>query len=124
MKSVLIIEDYDSIKGVYAEAFKWAGYAVETADSGDEGLKKAAQHEFDVVILDMLMLELSGLDFLREFDATKHPNTLIVVTSNLNSPSIIEKATALGARKYLIKSDHTPKEIVEIVETLKRSSEH
>jgi len=116
MKSVLIIEDYDNIKNLYVDAFVRAGYEVETAGSGNAGLTKTAQREYDVIILDMLMLELSGLDFLKAFDAPKHPKTMIVVTSNLNSENIIEKATALGATKYLIKADYTPQEIVAVVE--------
>jgi DNA-binding response OmpR family regulator len=118
MKTVLIVEDYESIKNLYTEAFLLAGYTVDTADSGDAGLKKTQEREFDIIILDMLMLELSGLDFLKAFVPAKHPNTLIVVVSNLNSPNIIEKVRAEGVTNYLIKSDHTPKELVDAVQAL------
>lgn len=121
MKSVLIVEDYENIKNLYTDAFIRAGYDVETAESGSAGFAKTQQREFDVVILDMLMLGLSGLEFMEAFEPLKHPKTKVVVVSNLDSPDIIQKAQALGAVKYLIKSSYTPKELVEVIETLPAS---
>src|SRR5690349_19071552 len=100
--SVLIVEDYVSIKNLYSDAFLRAGYDVDTAASGAEGLKKTEGREFNIIVLDMLMLQLSGTDFLQDFEPAKHPNTLVVVVSNLDSPVVIEKAKALGAAHYLI----------------------
>jgi DNA-binding NtrC family response regulator len=118
MTSVLIVEDYQSIQDIYAHAFRQAGFEVETARSGAEGLKKVGQREYEVIVLDMLMLELSGNDFLEGFEATKHPDTKVVVTSNLDSPKVIEKAKSLGAADYLIKSQYTPKQLVDHVQAL------
>lgn len=118
MSSVLIVEDYESIKNLYTDAFLRAGYAVETAKSGAEGLEKTKHTEFDIIVLDILMLELSGTDFLKEFKAEKHPKTKIVVVSNLDSPNVIEHVKELGAVDYLIKSDYTPDQLVKEVERL------
>ena len=74
--------------------------------------------EFDVIVLDILMLELSGTDFLKEFDTKKHPKTKVVVVSNLDSPNVIERAKELGAIDYLIKSQYTPDQLVESVKSL------
>lgn len=113
MNSVLIIEDYQSIQTLYANAFAEAGFTVETAHSGAEGLEKVRGHEYTVIILDMLMLELSGTDFLKGFKAATHPTTKVIVVSNLDSPKVVEKAKELGAVEYLIKSQYTPKQLVE-----------
>lgn len=118
MKSVLIIEDYESIKSLYTDAFLRAGYEVETAESGSDGLKKTQHRAFDIIILDMLMIELSGMDFLKSFEATKHPQTTVIVVSNLDSSNIVQKAQDLGAVKYLIKSQYTPKQLVEAVQAI------
>lgn len=124
MNSVLIVEDYESIKDQYAVAFQRAGFEVDTAHSGAEGLekvetlKKLKDREYTVVVLDILMLELSGTDFLRVFEPAKHPNTKVVVVSNLDSPNVIEKAKSLGAVDYLIKSQFTPKQLVEHIQAL------
>lgn len=118
MSSVLIVEDYQSIQDLYANAFGQAGFEVETAHSGAEGLEKVKRQDYDIIILDMLMLELSGTDFLKGFEAAKHPNTKVIVVSNLDSPKVIEKAKALGAVDYLIKSQYTPKQLVDTVRAM------
>lgn len=117
MSNILIIEDYESIKGLYADAFRRAGFKVETATSGYEGLQKVKTHEFDGIVLDVLMLNMGGIDFLEDFAAAKHPNTKVIIVSNLDSPNIMEKAKALGAADYLIKSQYTPAQIVKKVES-------
>lgn len=124
MNSVLVVEDYQSINDQYAVAFQHAGFEVDTAHSGAEGLEKVEAfqklkgREYTVIVLDILMLELSGTDFLRVFEPAKHPNTKVVVVSNLDSPNVIEKAKSLGAVDYLIKAQYTPKQLVEHVQTL------
>src|SRR5487761_1115602 len=118
MKSVLIVEDYESIKNLYAYAFMRAGFDVETADSGAVGLTKTQNREFDIIILDMLMLNFSGTDFLKSFETAKHSNTTVVVVSNLDSANVVQKAQALGAVKYLIKSQYTPDELVKAVQEI------
>lgn len=118
MKSVLIVEDYESIKSQYTEAFEQAGFEVETAQSGSDGLEKTQHRDYDVIILDILMLQLSGIEFLEGFEAAKHPQTTVVVVSNLDSPTIVQKATDLGASKYLLKSQYTPKQLVAAVQEL------
>lgn len=118
MKKVLIVEDYESIQNLYVDAFIRAKFEVETAHSGDEALQKTKHQEFDIILLDILMLGLSGIDFLKDFDTGRHPGTTVIVVSNLDSPGIIQKAQDLGAKKYLIKSNYTPKELVEAVQKL------
>ena len=115
MSSVLIVEDYENIKNLYGEAFSLAGFSVVTAKSGHEGLEKTKNQEFDIIILDVLMLELSGTDFLKGFEPAKHPKTQVIIVSNLDSPGVIAKTKALGAVDYLIKSQYTPNELVKYV---------
>ncbi len=122
MQSILIVEDYESIKNIYTKAFTEAGFAVDTAHSGMEGLEKTTKKEYDVILLDILMLELSGIDFLKAFEAKKHPKTIIIVTTNLDSPGVVKKAEDLGAIKYIIKSQYTPNQLIEAVKSLMPSS--
>lgn len=120
MKHVLIVEDNTDIRGLYEDAFRRAGYEVETAYSGAEGLQKAGQQEFEIIVLDILMLELSGIDFLKGFEPVKHPTTTVVIVSNLDSQNIVQKARDLGVVNYLIKSKYTPKQLVEAIEAIVR----
>ena len=118
MPKILLVEDYESIRNVYAFAFTQAGFSVDTAGSGAEALQKVAKVEYDLICLDMVMLEFSGMEFLEIFRA-KFPNshTKVIVTSNIDSPSIMRKAAALGVSKYLIKAHFTPKQLVEMIST-------
>jgi DNA-binding response OmpR family regulator len=112
--TVLIIEDDELLREVYATKLEMEGFVVDTAIDGAEGLKKANASEPDVILLDMLMPQMNGLEFLRAYRlAAKHPNVTALVISNKSSTKEINEAKAMGARDYLIKSQHTPAEIVE-----------
>lgn len=124
MIKILIVEDYESIKDLYQKAFKEAGFEVETAGSGAEAARIVGEEEFDLIVLDMLMLEMSGLDFLRQFAVAKAATkTKVLVVSNLDSPNIMKQAIELGADRYLLKSHYTPQQIVdEAVDVLKTAT--
>ena len=105
-----------SIKDVYASVFNIEGYDVDTAEDGAEALQKTKKKEYDLILLDILMLDVNGIEFLEKFQRNKkHPNTKILVVSNLASkdnPHFKDKALELGASDYLVKSQYSPKEIV------------
>ena len=115
--NILIIEDDAVLRDAYATALTLDGYHIRTAGDGQEGLKLAEQAEPDLILLDMLMPTLNGLEFLRRFDGpVKHPRTKIIVFSNMSVPSDVKDAISLGAAKYLTKSSFTPKEIESIIQ--------
>ena len=111
--TVLIIEDDELLREVYATKLQMEGFAVDTARDGMEGLQKATDVEPDVILLDMLMPQMNGLEFLRAYRLTsQHPNVTALVISNKSSTKEINEAKTMGAKDYLIKSHHTPAEIV------------
>jgi two-component system sensor histidine kinase/response regulator len=113
MTKVLIIEDDELLREVYSTKLKMEGFNVETAVNGQEGLDKARTLEPDVILVDMLMPKMTGLEFLQAYrpHALKRRVTTIVI-SNKSSPKDINQAKTMGARDYLIKSQLTPHEIV------------
>jgi CheY-like chemotaxis protein len=112
MAKILLVEDYESIRNVYAFALAEDGFDVESAGSGAEALQKVAASVFDLICLDMVMLQYSGLEFLEAFHKQQPKSqTKVIVLSNIDSPKIVERAKALGVTKYLIKSHYTPKEL-------------
>jgi CheY-like chemotaxis protein len=114
--SVLIVEDDAVLRSAYETVLKIEGYRTQIAADGLEALKLAQDQEFDVILLDMLMPNLGGLEFLQSFEAkTKHPATKIIVFSNMSVPSDVKDAMQLGATKYLTKSSFTPKEMESII---------
>jgi CheY-like chemotaxis protein len=113
---VLIAEDDAVLRNAYETVLKIEGYYVKTASDGAEALELAQAEEFNIILLDMLMPNLGGLEFLQSFEAkTKHPKTKIMVFSNMSVPSDVKDAMQLGATKYLTKSSFTPKEMTQIV---------
>jgi CheY-like chemotaxis protein len=113
MKSVLVVEDDDTLREVYATKLDIEGFRVDTAADGAEGLSKALDQPPDIVLLDMIMPRLTGLQFLEHFGLDRHPRVKALVISNHSAPAAIERAKALGAADYLIKSNYTPAQIVE-----------
>jgi two-component system, OmpR family, response regulator ResD len=116
--AVLIIEDYESIKQMYVDALTRAGFKVEVASDGEEALEKAAHQEFDVILLDMLMPNAGGLEFLKAFDPKKHADTKIIVLSNFESPELSRQVMDLGVVKYLTKVNYTPQQVIAQIEAL------
>lgn len=118
-EKVLIIEDDATLRTAYVTVLKAEGYDTKTADDGVEGLRLARQEVPDVILLDMLMPTLGGLEFLREYDLLRnYPGTKVIVFSNMSVPSDVKDAIALGATKYLTKSSFTPKEMVTMIQEL------
>ncbi len=78
---------------------------------------------YDVVLLDLIMPELDGVTVLRKLkDAPAvKPNRHIIVLTNLDFQPTLEEAMDLGAESYLIKSAHTPDEVVQQVTTTAKS---
>ena len=115
MSHILLLEDYESLRKIYNETLKAEGYTVKLASSGKEGLKLAQTDEFDLILLDLLMPDMGGIDFLEAYDLKKHPGTKVIVLSNVYSPELLNQALVLGASQYLLKSDVTPKSLLEVV---------
>src|SRR5689334_9445366 len=115
MARVLVIEDYENLRLIYKTALTEAGYTVDLSSDGLEALDLVKKHEPDLILLDLLLPHMGGLEFLRAFDMAKHPQTAVVVFSNLYSPNLLEEAQKLGVKYYLTKSNFTPDEMITFV---------
>lgn len=116
MALILIVEDQPSLQKIYSIATNEAGHKFLTAKDGTEALKQATAHTPDLILLDLLMPDVNGVEFLKQYDLAKHPNTKVIVFSNMDSPLLRHQLSELGANMYLIKSDYTPKQLMSIVE--------
>ena len=95
-------------------------YLVTQYPNGKKGLEATKKETFDLILLDLVMPGMDGLEFLRLFNPKKHPETKVIVFTNLLSMASMKKAESLGVTKYISKSDFSPKETVELVQkTLK-----
>ena len=118
-KRILIVEDEQLLNEAYQTILTREGYDVDSAFDGKEALEKVKDADPDLILLDLRMPRVDGLDFLREYKpSTEHPNVKIIVFSNLDEQSEIESAFELGAQKYIMKAWATPKELVRIAGTV------
>jgi len=114
MAKVLVVDDEDSVREIYKREFTNSGLDVVTAADGEEGLLKAGEEIPDLILLDIMLPKMSGIDVLKalkENPLTKSIPTLLL--TNLGEESIIKEGFELGADGYLLKVSYTPAQVVE-----------
>lgn len=115
---IFIVEDDPLMMRMYERVFKLSGYDVELASNGEEALAKFKTMKPlpTLLLLDIMMPKMSGFDVLRQLKANKDWKSVpVVILSNLAGKEDAEKALNLGAVLYLVKSQYSPKEVVEKV---------
>lgn len=114
MRKILIVEDDFYISDIYYRAFTAGGYAVESAADGEIGLQKAKSSAFDIILLDIMLPKINGIDVLRELrtPGTLTEETPIFMTTNLGQDNIIKEAFKIGADGYFIKAQLHPENLV------------
>lgn len=122
MALILIVEDYPSLQKIYSLAAQEAGHEFLLAKDGAEALKLATERTPDLILLDLLMPEVNGLEFLNKFDLKKHPQTKVIVFTNMDNPMLRAQLAAQGITLYLTKSEYTPKELMGIVDNTLRKT--
>ncbi|PYJ04293.1 MAG: Fis family transcriptional regulator [Verrucomicrobia bacterium] len=117
MKSrILLIEDDASIVGGLKKELQAEGYEVAVAERGDKGLAQAKAQPFDVVITDLKIPGLSGLELVEQLHASKPKLPIILMTAFGTTETAIE-ATKLGAYDYLLK----PFAMAELLDLIAKS---
>lgn len=118
-KSVLIVEDEAGLRELYEEELRAAGWLVFAVGNGEEGLALAQNRLPQVVILDVMLPGMSGLDMLaamRQTAALKE--TPVVVLSALEDIDDRARGLALGAKKYFGKNEASPETIIKALDEL------
>jgi CheY-like chemotaxis protein len=116
MKKILIVEDDQLVATAYKKRFREAGYEVEWAPDGLEGIKMVSALKPDVVLLDLLMPRLDGIEVLKYIRS--HPdlkNLPVVVFSNSYMTNLVENAWRSGADQCLMKASTTPAQLFDAV---------
>jgi|SRR3989344_208946 len=118
-KKILLVEDEALIRELYARQLTKAGFSIKPAATGEEAVTILKSENFDVILLDIMLPGINGLQVLREYKVA-HPNspTIVVLLTNLGQDSIIKEGFDLGAQAYLIKTSYTPDQIVAEVQSI------
>lgn len=102
MKKLLIVDDESGIVEEVKAYFEEEGYQVFTADTGKEGLDALEKHRPDLLLLDMKLPDMSGIQILKICKETL-PNTKVIVNTGYVDQNIIDEAERLGRDSFLQK---------------------
>ncbi len=112
---IAIIEDDLTLAQMYRTKFQSEGYQVDVAGDGSSGLILVDKFKPDVIMLDIMMPNMSGIEFLQNL---KKPRPKVLVLTNLDTKDLVESTRAMGADDYLVKASSTPTQVVERVEKI------
>lgn len=119
MSKILIVEDDPMISEIYQKKFTEAGFEVALAASGKQVMGMVEQQKFDVILLDLIMPQMSGLDIIKTLRGGNYDQDIkIIVSSNLNNGEDREKALQSGANGFISKSEYNPSDLVKEVQGL------
>jgi len=123
MPNILIVEDDKELNAAYKLILEHAGYTVESAYNGKAALKELEDFEPDLILLDLLMPIMGGLEFLQHYSLKeKHPNVKVLIFTNMeNSPEATE-AFKLGAHRTIIKSWTAPQNLARVIKDALKES--
>lgn len=120
-KRILCIEDERFISELYARALEKVGYEVVIVADGEEGLHEAVNGKYDIILLDIMLPTMNGVDLLYKMkDKYVQPpiESKIIITTNLDQKEEVRKEVEKMADGYVIKAEITPKELVAYVQQL------
>jgi len=115
-KKILLIEDEELIITLLQKKLEKEGYKVLVARDGVEGMEQMKEVVPDLVLLDIVMPRMGGLEVIEEMRKDKELRVVpIIVISNSGQPVELDRAKNLGARDWLIKTEFDPKEVLDKV---------
>lgn len=115
-QTILVVEDEPGLNKAYQIILTTAGYEVLSALNGEEALRLASDPEPALILLDLRMPIMDGIDFLRRYKLKEdHPDVRVIVFSNYDMQKEIDEAYGLGADRYILKALASPKELTRLV---------
>jgi formate/nitrite transporter len=111
---ILIIDDEEIVGESLRKTFAGEGYEIDTARSGQEGLQKAKRESFDLIMVDLKMPDISGLDVIKKIKE-EQPDTMMVMITGYSTVDSATEALKTGAFDYIAKP-FTPEEISSVVQ--------
>ncbi len=116
MAKILIVEDDELLLSLYSDILTGVGHEVDRAEDGIEAFEKIKMGGWDLILLDIIIPKISGLDVMEKVRQTPpaNPNKCVVFLTNLDKEEEIKKALVLGDG-YIIKSQIAPGDLVSEV---------
>jgi CheY-like chemotaxis protein len=121
-RTILCIEDEHFIGELYSRALTNRGYKVTVIGDGAEGLKAAETNQYDIILLDLMLPNLTGIEILRALrDPARMPaiKSKIIITTNLEQREDVRADIEKQADGYLVKAELTPHELADFIDKVK-----
>ncbi len=116
MKKILLIEDEAALQKTFGDILSAEGFQMISAIDGEIGLRLAKSEKPNLIILDLILPKLHGLEVLKGLKENKETKNIpVIILTNLGDLENIEQALELGATTYMVKADYTLDDIVEKV---------
>lgn len=119
MTKILLVEDDPLIYRMYQKLFTLEGYETEVAENGQEGLDKLKEYTPDVILLDIMMPTMNGVEMLthlREDPKTK--DTPVVVLTNMSDIRVSNEVFSKGATLSIVKSETEPDQVIAWIKSV------
>ena len=114
MKKILFIEDESALQKTLGEILRQEGFEMISALDGETGLEMAKTKKPDLILLDLILPKLHGLEVLKQLK--EDPGTKgipVIILTNLEGIGHVDTALELGATTYLVKAQYTLEEVLE-----------
>ncbi len=119
MEKILFIEDEQALQKTIGDRLSQEGYEVISALDGEIGLNLAGIKNPDLILLDLILPKVQGLEVLKKLkESNKTKEIPVVVLTNLEEMEKVDKALELGATAYLVKTNYSLEEVVEKIKNL------
>lgn len=116
MTKIAIIEDDSVISQMYRMKFEADNFDVQVAANGKEGVALVEQFNPDIILLDLQMPVMNGVDALKEIRGSDWGKTVpVLILTNLGEEEAPKDIRSLGIHSYIVKADLTPRQVAERV---------
>src|SRR5271165_4970844 len=119
---ILTVEDEPDLLRSLAQALREEGYAVDTANDGEDGLFKAEGYDYDAIVLDVMLPKLDGWEILRRLRKTKKTPVLMLTARDQSRDRV--KGLDTGADDYVVKPFDLPELFARLRALIRRSVNH
>lgn len=117
MARILVVEDDYDLNRAYCIILRHDGHEVVEAFDGREALKKLKSFTPDLILLDLLMPVMGGLEFLQKWNASnRNQNVKVLIFTNMENSPEVNEAYKLGAHRCIIKSWTAPHNLARVVD--------
>lgn len=115
MRKILLVEDDAVLRETYQIILSTQPYVCDFAENGSMALEKCKNTEYDLILLDIMMPVMNGIEFLEHFTKPQGVTSKVILMSNLSAGKELERAKALGVNKHILKSDMSPSQLISLV---------